>query len=1335
MNKKQLATLPLMIATLSGGTLAGYHAVAQTLEVEAEAFDGSGGSYADGQPQPVSVYTVNGTDAINYVNHGDYVEYEIELADAGTYGVEYLVGTSVSSGSEVEFLVNDGSSWNSQGQTTVPTGHWDYFESVLAPHTVQLPAGTVRIRLHGSGSNAWQWNMDKFRLTLMESDVEPEPTPGLRQEAENYHAIGGTYADGQPDPISVYTVNGATALNYVNRGDYADYQVSVPQAGLYDLTYYIGTAISDGAAVELLVNESGSWVSKHTTSVPASSWDTFNALEATSSVYLPQGVVDIRLQGAGSNDWQWNLDAFELSFAGTASSSSSSASSSSSMPSSSASSSASSSVTSSVSSSASSSASSAPPSGDPIPVSGTFTLEAEHYQASAGELETYQVDGGTAVNYFNAGDHIEFVINHSDGGLYEAVYRVATGNSSGTAAGLMVTDHSGDLVLKNTTAITSQGDWDTFYDQTSSTRFNIFPGESRIRITGAGSEDFQFNIDAIEFRRIGAVDNNLDGDGDGISDINDVCPDTPDSEVANGEGCSASQRDGDEDGISDLIDQCPSTPQNAFVDEQGCESSGGDDDDFDGVANESDSCPTAYGVNVGPDGCSATGRDNDGDGVVNAEDTCSATPAGEFANRNGCSSSQVSNAETVTVNVNANIEHIVNGVSDFGRDRHMTMHSTVFEQDWNGHTDKLNYVLNTLDVYFGRDNGSATWKFGETPEDEQRPNHADLEWMVTRGEELRQLYENTPLYDRFPESKTEMIAGTNPHPTYPTLSWYSTGFTNTDWQPKDIQTSAEWMGQYLEQYFAHSGNGNVGEPMPTFWEVINEPDMKMKTGAFMVTNQEAIWEYHNLVANQIRSRLGSEAPMIGGMTWGQHDFYKRDGISRYADDNYDQWITHEDPQQEAEAEAFYENAMATPVDDTRAQDWYQWDVMWKGFMEAAGDNMDFYAVHIYDWPSVNMTGPETLRRGGHVQAMLDMMEWYDVHENGVNNRKPIVLSEYGAVQGGWDQRAHEERFDAESLKSFNAMLMQFLERPDYVIKSMPFTPAKPLWGYLPGGCGYDDATPCTTRYHYAMLIEDQLNSGNWEWSSYIHFYELWKDVQGTRVDTASTDPDVQVDSYVDGSNLFVILNNLETAATTVDLNVSGLGGNSLSNVELRQLYYPGDDSVLLDRRHMNQAPSTVTLEGNGTVVLRYSTNANIAVNEQVQEHKYFGDSVSGGSEPHRVSVAGGAVELNVDGVQVPSGAAEAMLRLTVALYPGEDDVEGGNLTLDSLTINGTAVETPIDWRGPKENSAERYFATLEIPVPVSVLQSNNQILADFHHNGELTVSNLTVWDFSTQPQR
>ena len=61
-----------------------------------------------------------------------------------------------------------------------------------------------------------------------------------------------------------------------------------------------------------------------------------------------------------------------------------------------------------------------------------------------------------------------------------------------------------------------------------------------------------------------------DSDGDGISDINDQCPDTPSGETVDSNGCSTSQVDSDGDGVMDNIDTCPDTPSGETVDSNGC---------------------------------------------------------------------------------------------------------------------------------------------------------------------------------------------------------------------------------------------------------------------------------------------------------------------------------------------------------------------------------------------------------------------------------------------------------------------------------------------------------------------------------------------------------------------------------------------------------------------------------------------------------------------------------------------------------------------------------------------------------------------------------------------
>jgi len=106
-----------------------------------------------------------------------------------------------------------------------------------------------------------------------------------------------------------------------------------------------------------------------------------------------------------------------------------------------------------------------------------------------------------------------------------------------------------------------------------------------------------------------------DGDGDGVFDSDDNCP-----EVAN-----SSQTDTDADGLGDLCDNCPddANPTQA-------------DDDDDGVGDACDACPdTPECVTaVGDDGCAI---DSDGDGVPNGCDNCPlvANPDQADSNDNG----------------------------------------------------------------------------------------------------------------------------------------------------------------------------------------------------------------------------------------------------------------------------------------------------------------------------------------------------------------------------------------------------------------------------------------------------------------------------------------------------------------------------------------------------------------------------------------------------------------------------------------------------------------------------------------------------------------------------
>ncbi|PKQ61390.1 hypothetical protein BZG02_15635 [Labilibaculum filiforme] len=688
-------------------------------------------------------------------------------------------------------------------------------------------------------------------------------------------------------------------------------------------------------------------------------------------------------------------------------------------------------------------------------------------------------------------------------------------------------------------------------------------------------------------------------------------------------------------------------------------------------------------------------------------------------------------AQDVKVDVNLDIKHSVNGVSDFGRERHITLHSSLSESDWIGEDEKMKYLLDDLDVYLGRDNGSATWKFQYSAEDPDRPNHADPDSLKTFANWYKGEYEEiiTKNHTKQYESRsTEMIMGTNPHPTYPTFSyWHMCGSewgraNGYDWIPLTVESSAEWMVDYMENFFVNT-LAEKGELAPKYWEVINEPDMLLNTGAFMVSSWELLWKYHNLVAKGIKERLGDKAPLIGGMTWGLHDLAS-DDLTRARDVNYASAYygnTPADEQMKALAAAAVESKYLTQTGP-----WTQWDVLWKGFMDEAGKNMDFYSIHIYDWPTYGADGG-TIRSGGHTEAMLDLIEWYDVNQNGINKRKPLVVSEYGAVQGAWTYKPHEERYDWENLKPFNSMLMQFLERPDYIVKSMPFTPVKATWGDTDkDGNGKPD------YFYHSKMLRDDDQDGNWEWSEFIKWYELWDDIKGTRVDTKSSDPDVQVDCYIDGKDVYLILNNLEDEATNINLNFFGSSLKPKS-VRMKHMYLKGASDVTLDDKTQNSAPASVVLNPDATMVLKYSYDGNIAINQTSTESKFYGNSV--GNNQH-VPIVSGDNTFYVNGLDVPSNIeqTEAMLRITGNFYDAPDNVAGGFLTIKKLSVNGTVVKTPIDWRGTQQLRS-RYFGTLEIPIPANLLQANNTITVDFQHAGEISVVNIVTWEFSKVPGR
>ncbi|WP_299595256.1 carbohydrate-binding protein [uncultured Microbulbifer sp.] len=239
----------------------------------------------------------DGTNAYNvgWIEDGEWLEYTISSVTAGRYDIDLryaAIGTTGNKSVQIQLA-------NSQ-IVSIPltgTGGWQQWQTVQVKN-IDINGGTNQVlRLDAMGGN--------FNLNWIRFSPSTSSTPVIfTVEAEDFQATGGPYAG-----FNRYiTPAGISAINFNQRGDWADYVVNVPETGNYLLSAWTGTTQS-GGAIEVLVNNHP-YI--HQTVRNNGGWDSFVELRSSTAIPLQAGQQTLRIRGAGnsSSTWEWNADRF-----------------------------------------------------------------------------------------------------------------------------------------------------------------------------------------------------------------------------------------------------------------------------------------------------------------------------------------------------------------------------------------------------------------------------------------------------------------------------------------------------------------------------------------------------------------------------------------------------------------------------------------------------------------------------------------------------------------------------------------------------------------------------------------------------------------------------------------------------------------------------------------------------------------------------------------------------------------------------------------------------------------------------------------------------------------
>lgn len=607
----------------------------------------------------------------------------------------------------------------------------------------------------------------------------------------------------------------------------------------------------------------------------------------------------------------------------------------------------------------------------------------------------------------------------------------------------------------------------------------------------------------------------------------------------------------------------------------------------------------------------------------------------------------------VTVVVKPEVTRAIEGISELDRRQTMNLcdQGSQYDRRMAGIPGAFE-ALDELDIQFGRQLGLVKPYRLQVKEDPLRPGYADLnsikvESPVEESAQFKKRYGpnlNVVLHDH--------------HNAYPDFMG-KFGKAEAQYQgkpeflPMNIDAAAEFAAFVLEK-------STTPFSRPAFFEPINEP-------AWPFWGESHLADWHLAVRQKVRERMPEV--QVGGYCQDVSYFYRR---------NY----------------ALFDG--------------------FRSFMKRTEGKLDFYSFHAYDYLNVQdgkLRG--SVQSGLPLEGVLDLIQNFAVNTFG--RTVGVVLSEHGGYipketgdpydgysaakalgaanfpgESWEDEMKRRSVLNHVMISSVLANTLVFMDHPHVVRKAVPFI--------LPTSWNWD------AKYYAQIYVPKGYRSKQDPITTdLIRFYQFFRDVRGRRVVVSSSESGLQSRAFVDGKQLYLVLNNLGESELKVNLQ-----GLPASKVNLRRLGRNADYTTLYQELECS-SPDQLLLAPREAVLLMATTKMPIKSDQLLNEVVCYGDKVTQ-TMPNATFK-----------IQVPSEskAEYAVLRIGLSRPVGK------NLN-PSITFNGQSLNCKLEHGAERYDDGDTYGMTKLLAVPVDWIRTSNTVQVSFEDCNEGSVGSAVL---------